>query len=314
MNDVQIPGLRRFRALAPTRAGGGKWYSIQAAASGSEATVYIYDFISDSADEWYGGVSASRFVRDIAALDVETLHVRINSPGGDVFAAMTIYNALKRHPARIVTHVDGVAASAAGAVALAGDEVLMGVGSFFMIHNPWVIAVGDAAELRAAADMVEKVEETLAGIYVEASGIPVEQVRELMAAETWYTADGAVAAGFADAVEDGSEAGPTASAKFDLSVFAHAPDDLRVGGNGDDGAGRGRPATIREFEAGLRDEFGLTHTEARRAAASVFRTETDPRDEGDEGADALALSNLLNAAVLNARLRLKVGTPVEMST
>jgi ATP-dependent Clp protease protease subunit len=301
MTESQIPGLKRFRALAPPKTGNRKWFRIEAAASGSEATVYIYDFISDSSDEWYGGVSASRFVRDIAALDVETLHVRINSPGGDVFAAMTIYNALKRHPARIVTHVDGVAASAASAVLLAGDEVLMGVGTFVMIHNPWVIAVGDAAELRAAADTVEKVEETLAGIYAERTGIPAEEVRALMAAETWYTADGAVAAGFADAVESGTDSATTsAQARFDLSVFAHAPENLR---SAPAAADPGTPATIRDFEAFLRDAGGYSREAAKAIASGGFKAPPQPRDEGDEGADALALRSFqLNASFLNARL------------
>lgn len=308
MNDVQIPGLRRFRALAPAKSTAGKWFRVEAAASGSEASAYIYDFISDSADEWFGGVSADRFVREISALDVETLHVRINSPGGDVFAAMTIFNALKRHPARIVVHVDGVAASAASAVAMAGDEVLMGVGTFLMIHNPWVIAVGDAAELRAAADMVEKVEETLAGIYADRNGMPVDEVRVLMAAETWFTADGAVEAGFANSVETGTSSdssGP--SVRFDLSVFAHAPDDLRAGG--ERSAERDSPATIRDFEAFLRDAGGFSRAAAASIAAGGFKAAAQPRDEGDEGAHALALSSFqLNAAFFNAQLATGLGT------
>lgn len=89
----------------------------------SEATVYIYDVI----DSWFG-VDAQELVREVAALNVERIHVRINSPGGSAFDGVAIYNALKRHPAEIITHVDGLAASAASVIAMAGDEIRMGEG------------------------------------------------------------------------------------------------------------------------------------------------------------------------------------------
>jgi ATP-dependent Clp protease protease subunit len=248
-----------------------QWYRIQNAAKTDEATVYIYQEI-----ESFWGVSAHDFVRELAGIKASTIHVRINSPGGDVFDGMAIYNALKRHPSEIVTHVDGLAASAASIIALAGDRVVMGVGSFLMIHNAWGIVIGDAKDMREMADSLEKITGSLAGIYATRTGKPADEIQAMLDAETWLSAEEAVEGGFADETEDA----PKASASFDLSRFRNVPDPLK-------GARSDEPAkieTIRDFEAFLRDEGGFSNAAAKSIAAAGFKgTTPEPRDEDGAG-------------------------------
>jgi ATP-dependent Clp protease, protease subunit len=269
---MRNPTRERARAILGMKA---KRPRIEAA--GREATVYVYDYIG-----WMG-VEAEPFVRAVAALDVDTIHVRINSPGGDVFEGRAIANALKNHKANVVCHVDGLAASIASIIAIAGDEVRMAEGSFLMIHNPWVFAIGDANDLRELADTLDKVGASLRDTYAARSGQDPDEVQAMMDDETWMSAEEAVEMGFADAAE-GAASG--ASASYDLSVFDHAPEKLAAAAKGPQKASR--PPTIRECETRLRDELGLSHTEARRAAAAVFRTTPDPRDEDDSGLAKLA--------------------------
>lgn len=212
-----------FNLIARNK-GAGAGLRINAAADGSEATIYVYDQLvaSEVLAEWVGGVAPGPFVRELQALDVDTIHLRINSPGGDVFAARPMQQALREHPARIVTHIDGYAASAATLLALAGEEVRMAPGGFFMIHNAWSWAVGNAEEFMSVADLLEKVDGTLREDYMAKTGLGEDAVRAYMDDETWFTADEALDAGFVDHVEE--RAAASASAKeWDLSAYAHAP-------------------------------------------------------------------------------------------
>lgn len=193
------------------------WYSIKAAAQPDAVDVLIYDEIS-----WYG-VTAEDFVKDLQGISAKTINLRINSPGGSVFDGTAIYNALRAHPAKVVAHIDGVAASIASVIALAGDEVRMAANAFFMIHNPWGVTVGDAAEMRKMADVLDKIGGTLAATYSAKCGKPKDEVQALLDAETWMTAEEAKAFGFVDVVED-SDA--DAKANFDLSRFGNVPQAL----------------------------------------------------------------------------------------
>lgn len=202
----------------------------RAEAEAEEATLYLYDaIVSDAAEaEWFGGVDPLTFAKALAGISAKTIHLRINSPGGDVFAAQAIAQALREHPARIVAHIDGYAASAATPIAGAADEVIMAPGAMYMIHNAWTIAWGNKNDLMATAALLEKVDGTLAEGYASRTGQDIEQIRAWMDAETWFTAQEAVEAGFADSV---AEVKVKASAKWNLSAYAHAP---QVGpGSGD---------------------------------------------------------------------------------
>jgi ATP-dependent protease ClpP protease subunit len=192
------------------------------AKSGSTADVYIYDVI----DSWWG-VNASEFVKELAALDVETINLYVNSPGGSVFDGTAIMNAIRRHKAHVVATVDGLAASAASFIIQAADEVVMGFGSEMMIHDASGICWGNAGDMRETADILDQLSQTIANVYAERAGGTADEWRAAMHSETWYTADEAVAAGLADRVQtskggDSAEEQEDATARFDLSIFAHA--------------------------------------------------------------------------------------------
>jgi ATP-dependent protease ClpP protease subunit len=190
-------------------------------AEGDETTIYIYDAIV--ADEetalWWGGVSAEALVPAIRDLKGGTVHLRINSPGGDVFAAQAICQAIRETGAKVIAHVDGYAASAATVIATAADEVEISAGAFYMIHNAWTWAMGNANDLTATAGLLSKIDGSLAAQYAKKSGMAVDDVRSAMDAETWYTAEEAVAAGLVDRVA----AGTKAQASWNMSAYAKAP-------------------------------------------------------------------------------------------
>lgn len=177
-----------------------------AGATRSSADVYVFDRIGG-----WAGVNAEDFVRDVAALDVDHLDVHINSPGGDAAEGVAIANVLRQHRAEVTVWVDGIAASAASVIAMAGDEVVMGIGSQMMIHDAWGVSVGDAAEMRKAAEMLDSTSDALASTYAAKTGGTTEEWRAVMAAEAWYTAEEAVTAGLADRVateeDNGSASG-----------------------------------------------------------------------------------------------------------
>jgi ATP-dependent protease ClpP protease subunit len=194
------------------------WFRMETASDDRTADVYIYDMI----DSWWG-VDAAQFVREIAALDVDTINLRVNSPGGSVYDGVAIMNALRRHKATVVATVDGLAASAASFIIQAADEVVMGLGTELMIHDAWSFAWGNAEAMAKAATDLDRISSTIAGIYSERAGGTVDEWRAAMKAETWYSADEAVAAGLADRVDrKDAKPDPDASNRFDLSIFAHA--------------------------------------------------------------------------------------------
>lgn len=177
----------------------GRWFDIRNAdgANGDAATVRIYDEIG------FWGVTEDDFARELTAITAGEIEVQISSPGGDVFAGVAIYNALRAHPARITTRVDGVAASIASVIAQAGDHRVMLGGAQMMIHEAFGGAIGSAAELRDFADLLERQNENIAAIYAARSGGDVEDFKARLAAgDTWLTAAEAVDLGLADEVVD----------------------------------------------------------------------------------------------------------------
>jgi len=164
-----------------------------------EHELIIYDEIGD---DWFGGVSAKTVLADLKEIPGDApLTIRLNSPGGDVFDGVAIHSQLKRRTGNNRVIVDGLAASIASVVAMAGDEIIMAKGSMMMIHNPWTMTMGDAADMRRMADLLDTVRENIESIYVERTGAELEWLRGAMAAETWMSAADAVAFGFATSVE-----------------------------------------------------------------------------------------------------------------
>ena len=168
----------------------------------SSADLLLYGEIASST--WWGDeITPKQFADDLAALgDVSTIHLRINSPGGDVFAASAIYNLLKAHKAKVVTHVDGLAASAASVIAIAGDEVIMPGNAMMMVHNPWTYMAGDARDMRKMADTLDTVRDTIIASYQAKTGMERQALINLMNSETWLTAEQAKEYGFADTVAE----------------------------------------------------------------------------------------------------------------
>lgn len=213
-----IDPRERFAAAArQTRA---RW-DIEPAddAASRSSRLHLYGAIGG----YWGGIDAAELVPAIRDMDVDTLEVFVNSPGGDVYDAVAIRNALRQHPARIVVTIDGLAASAASFIAAAGDEVVMAENAEVMIHDAWSIAIGSADDMRATADDLDRLSDNIASMYAAKAGGEPAAWRELMKAETWYSASEAVAAGLADRLDsDTADDAEPASNLFDLSMYAHA--------------------------------------------------------------------------------------------
>jgi len=191
------------------------WYRIENK-SGPTAELYIFDEINP-----FWGIGAQQVVDELKDLEASQIDVHINSPGGNVFDGIAIMNALRNHDARISVVVDGLAASIASVIAMAGDEIVMNLGAQMMVHNPSGFAMGDAKTMRELADVLDKSGKNIASIYADRAGGTEAEWQAAMDAETWYTAQEAVDAGLADKVNKSSQAEDIA-AKFDLSIFAHA--------------------------------------------------------------------------------------------
>jgi len=203
-----------------------------------EAEILVYDQIG------YWGITAEEFKRELNAVEADTIHLRIDCPGGDVFMARAMKTALEQHPARVVTHVDGLAASAASYLMLAGDEIEIAKGAFVMIHNAWTIMLGDKQDLRDEADLLEKIDASIRADYATRTGKPEAHFIALMDAETWFEASEAVEAGLADRVYE--KDGGTQN-RYDLTVFENTPSALSAPGWEETVAAR-RAAQMRKLE------------------------------------------------------------------
>lgn len=183
-------------------------------AEGEVTHLYLYDVIS----EWWG-VSASEFVKSLQGVTSPTIHLHINSPGGDVFDARAMASALRQHAARVVVLIEGLAASAATTVAMAADEVRIADGAFFMIHNAWTITVGNAADHDEQAALLRQVDTAIAADYTRKTGKPDEEIRGWMNAETWFDGKRAVDEGFADSLlEEAAKEN-----RWNLAAYTNAP-------------------------------------------------------------------------------------------
>ncbi|HBO3197141.1 TPA: head maturation protease, ClpP-related [Pseudomonas aeruginosa] len=183
------------------------WRPELRAASGDnpDSTITIYEPIGY--DWWTGeGVTAKRIAGALRAIgsDVDVT-VNINSPGGDVFEGLAIYNLLREHKGKVTVNIIGLAASAASFIAMAGDEIRIGRAAFLMIHNAWLIAMGNRNDLREIADWLEPFDMTLADIYAQRTGIDIDDIVKQMDAETWIGGREAVDKGWADAFLESDE-------------------------------------------------------------------------------------------------------------
>tara|TARA_Y100000592_G_scaffold24224_1_gene37832 strand:+ start:241 stop:1245 length:1005 start_codon:yes stop_codon:yes gene_type:complete len=186
-----------------------KWYNINNMASTSIVDVYIFDEIGSY------GVNAQSFIEEIKAYRKKPMNLHINCVGGDVFDGMAIYNVIKKRTAETTVYIEGIAASMGSVIALAADNVVMAENSLFMIHNAWGGAMGEASEMRKTANLLEKISNEIADIYVKKTKLPYDKVKDMMDEETWLNADEALELGFVDSISDAIKV----AAKYDVSKF-----------------------------------------------------------------------------------------------
>ncbi len=233
---AMVKGIKAFRASAIVRRLEAK----KSDGAGKTGELFIYDVIGA---DWFGGISAKDVARALESLrGVEQLNIYINSPGGDVFDGVAIYNQIRRFEGKKTVFVDGLAASAASVIALAGDTVITAQNAMWMIHHPWTIALGSAPDFRKVADELDKISGVLIETYAARTKQTPKDIRAWMDDETWMTADEAMERGFTDEVareDDGEEAAaalaapaapaPSNRAIIDpvLNKYKNTPEPLR---------------------------------------------------------------------------------------
>jgi ATP-dependent Clp endopeptidase proteolytic subunit ClpP len=198
----------------PKPRAGANWFEVKNLTETS-ADIFIYDEVGEG--YFGGGVTATSVIEQVKALGNRSLNVRINSPGGSVFEGVAIYNAFARYPGDVTVHIDGIAASIASIIAMAGKRILMAENAMMMIHNPWSIAAGSSGDFRKQADVLDQIKETLITTYATRTGAERDAIAAMMSEETWMTASEAVALKFADE----SVAGVKAAACFDLKSYGY---------------------------------------------------------------------------------------------
>ena len=266
--------MRQFRCKLVKAQGSGESDAYE---------LFIYDYISS----WWG-VSAEAIIEELKALEAgASVLVRFNSEGGDLFEGIAIHNALAGHKGKVVSRVDGLAASAASLVMLAGEEVEILSNAFVMIHHPWTVVWGNASDLRAEADLLDKIgDSSLVSAYVAFTGQTEAQVREWLDAETWFNATEAVDEGFANRILDpkslgepeseedpaiDAATGSRAELAIDLSRYQRVPDRVAAQwGSGARARGLGRPQAIAGVEAKSAD-VGVPSQDMVALAAQTMR-------------------------------------------
>lgn len=195
---------------------GRGWYRIENKTALDCTDVFLYDEVG----AW--GTSANDFVKELRDVKAGSINVHVNSPGGEVFDGLAIFNALRSHKAKVTVYIDGLAASAASFIAMAGDHIVAERNASLMIHNAHAVGVGDADDMRKLADMLDRMSETIANIYAERAGGTTAQWRTRMKTETWFSADEAVAAGLVDEITAAPPPRGMPRNSWDLSIFNFA--------------------------------------------------------------------------------------------
>jgi len=196
-----------------------RWDGGIKAATTDDNTISVFDVIGQ--DYWGEGITAKRIAGALRAMNGADVTVNINSPGGDMFEGLAIYNLLREYEGHVTVKVLGIAASAASIIAMAGDDIQIGRGAFLMIHNCWLYAMGNRHDFAELAQSLEPFDTAMADIYAARSGLDIAAVQKLMDAESYIGGSDAVAKGLADsllsadAVSDGDESPAAALRKLD---------------------------------------------------------------------------------------------------
>jgi ATP-dependent protease ClpP protease subunit len=246
----------------------GRGQQFEARKTEAATQIDLYDEIGDF------GVSAKDFRTQLK--NAGDIVLRINSPGGDVFDGLAMYNDLVAHSGHVRVEVTGIAASAASIIAMAGDEIAIAENAFLMIHNSWGVTIGNQADHDEAADLLGQVDQSLAATYAKRTGLDARVVSKMMADETWFNGKEAKAKGFATEVITAE----IAKAHFDLSVYSKAPTELTEIDPSIDPT----DINIRELEKILRDA-GIPRRKAKAIASSGNKATADLRDAEDDASD-----------------------------
>jgi ATP-dependent Clp endopeptidase proteolytic subunit ClpP len=250
-----------------------KWYRIEM--KGDNADIYIYDEIG------YWGVNAQDFATSLALVkDFKTINLYINSPGGDVFEGMAIYNALLTVKEKLTAHVMGLAASMASVILMAAPKRIIHQGAMVMVHNPSGGAWGTSEDMRKVAATLDQIKMQMVNLYVNTTGLPEEDVKKLMDNETWLTAQDSVDKGFAT---EKSESKEVASIKKKyVAKFHNLPEGVVVVDE----------PTVREAEDALRD-VGFSDSRAKLILSKGYRRDGDnpDRDGEEDFSEALGIIN-----------------------
>lgn len=229
-----------------------EWYKIEASAN-DQAEILIYDVIGWPYND------AGDLVRYVNSLGDKDILVRLNTPGGDVFDGMAIFNSLANHKGKVTIRIEALAASMGSVLAMAGKEIQAYSNTMMMIHDPWTYMAGNQYELREMADLLEKISGNMLDVYAGRSKIGKREMKEIMKAETWYTAKEAKEKGFINTI---LETGKATKAQFDLTMYTNAPDGIC--------SIEGRDLDEREIERALRDA-GASRSFAKAIVAERFK-------------------------------------------
>ena len=246
-----------------------RWTEFSADAGKSDAnTITIYDVIGE--DMWTGGgFTAQRMNAALRSIGNADVTVKINSPGGSVFEGLTIYNQLVQHQGKVTIEVMGIAASAASIIAMAGDQINMGLGTFIMIHNAWGVVIGNRHDLTDAAQTLGQIDAAMTDIYEARTGQKRADITALMDAETFLTAKDAVAKGFADAVTEAPKNEGGASARLRPEIAAKRQLDALLAQQGVPRSERRR--MLEAAAGGMRDAVPTDMRDAVVDQAAVAR-------------------------------------------
>lgn len=281
-HDIEVPSEEQRRRPIFARAIGTRFdLEILATSEDSpgEAVIDLFDYIG------YGGVTAKSFADTLHAAGQRPVTLRINSPGGDVFDGIAIYNLIASHPSRVRVEVVGLAASAASLIAMAGDELAIAESAMLMIHNAWAFSIGDRHEMARMRDVLAKIDGVIARTYASRTGRGVRAMAQLMDAETWLTSHEALEGKFVDEVFKSGDA-KAVEAAFDISIFDNAPEERVAAMTARLAAAR---PTVRDIEAALR-ERGVSNSKAKFAAGMVAKAVNGTTEDGPDLREADELS------------------------
>lgn len=259
-------------ATSETKTNNQSWYAIKAKANDT-AEISIYDEIG------FWGVSAASFAQDLkdCGNNLKQINLHIHSPGGDVFDGIAIYNLLKNHPANVTVYIDGLAASMASVIAMAGNEVIMPENAMMMIHKPLGIHGGDAEDMRKYADLLDKVENTLIPAYANKTGKTPEELAEMLSAETWLNGKECVEQGFADKLAEPLVAMASIKSQKleDFENMPKAMKDMLFKPQGNAGSNQATQATPTEQSAPVNQTQTVTVDNTAQVQADLNKRNAD---------------------------------------